>query len=555
MEVMKFKNLINGFIFTMLCIAIASCKKDEFDPSVNLSRQFVPASLKIVSGETQVQLTWSRSLFTSSSDSVTYTVLVSTDSTFAATSQIITKVTDTAGIVLTDDDLAVKQKYFALIKANGFSTTADSKWGRSPAFSITGEQIFSPVLASETKDKSVILRWRNTENLTRIALKSITGAAMDIALTPSDIEESFKLINGLTPLTSYVAEIYQGTKLKGTTSFSTPEPSIFTLILEAGDDLNAAVSSAATGDVIGLNPGIYNVAENLVFAQKNVTVQSVSGNPGDTKVNFKEVVLAGTGAGVVFKGIEFDGAAYAAAYFINLVGAVGNDAGAATFSSITVDNCNIHNIANCIMRANRAANADHKINSIKFTNSKAYDISPGASYVTFTLDKLEFRTMELSNSTFYNIGRTFIAAATTLPSSAVKPSIMIENCTFNNFGSGGSNRNYLIIDANANPVDFTLRNSILANSPMAGGAIGNAALRATASTSTVSVTNNNIFKLTNGASPAVDLTFPSNATPANHKTVDLGWTAATVDFALPAASELRTSGTTGGPIGDPRWAK
>lgn len=555
MKGMKFNNLINGFLFTVLCIIIASCKKDEFDPSVNLSRQFVPASLKIVSGETQVQLTWSRSLFTSSSDSVTYTVLVSTDSTFAATSQIITKVTDTAGVILTDDDLAVKQKYFALIKANGSGTTADSKWGRSSAFSITGEQIFSPVLASEIKAKSVTLRWRNTANLTKINLKPLSGPAIEIALTPSDVAESFKLIDGLTPLTSYVAEIFQGTKLKGTTSFSTPEPSIFTLILEPGDDLIAAVSNAAAGDVIGLNPGTYNVAENLVFAQKNITVQSVSGNPEDTKVNFKEIVLAGTGAGVMLKGIEFDGATYAAAYFINLVGAVGNDGGAAMFSSVTVDNCNIHNVANCVMRANRAANGDHKINSIKFTNSKAFDISPGASYVTFTLEKLEFKTMELSNSTFYNVGRTFISAGTTLPSSAAKPSILIENCTFNNFGSGGNNRNYLILDANANPIDFTLRNSILANSPMAGGAIGNAALRATASTATVSVTNNNIFKLTNGASPAVDLTFPSYATPANQKNIDLGWTAATVDFALPASSELRTSGTTGGPVGDPRWAK
>lgn len=552
---MKIKNILNGLLFIMLCIAIASCKKDEFDPSVDLSRQFLPTELKIDAKETQVRISWSRALFTTSSDSVSYTVLVSTDSTFASTSEIITKVTDTASIILTDDDLVVKQKYFALIKTNGRGTTADSKWGRTPAFSITGEQIFSPVLPSEIKDKSVILRWRNTLDLTKIRLIPATGSVMEIALTPSDITDNFKLITGLTPQTSYTAEIYQGTKLKGTTTFVTPEPSIFTVILDPGADLIAAVNDAANGDVIGLNPGVYNAEANLVFAQKNVTIQSVSGNPGDTKVNFKEVVLAGSGAGAVLKGIEFDGAAYSASYFINLVGGVGNDAGAATFSSIVVDNCNVHNLANCIMRANRAANGDHKINSIKFTNSKAYDISPGASYVTFTLEKLEFKTMELSNSTFYNIGRTFISAGTTLPSSATKPSVLIDQCTFNNFGSGGSNRNYLIIDANANPIDFVLRNSILANSPMTGGAIGNAALRATASTSMVSVTNNNIFKLTNGASPAVDLTFPNYATPANLKTIDLGWTASTTDFSLPADSDLRTSGTTGGVIGDPRWAK
>jgi len=38
-------------------------------------------------------------------------------------------------------------------------------------------------------------------------------------------------------------------------------------------------------------------------------------------------------------------------------------------------------------------------------------------------------------------------------------------------------------------------------------------------------------------------------------TTDLGWTATTTSFTLPAGSALRTASTTGGAIGDPRWAK
>ena len=539
-------------------IALAACKKEVYDSQVNLKRQFLPTNIKITSSETSVQLNWSPSLFTVPGK-VSYTVMVSIDSLFKS-NDIITKVTDTSGIKLTDDELKVRTKYFALVKANGSNSTEDSRWGLSPSFKITGEQIFSPVLAAETKDKSVVLRWRETSGLTKIVLSPAYGTPSDVILDPADIIALEKKITDLTPSTLYQAEIFAGTKSKGTTSFTTKELSIFTQVITPADNLATVVANAANGEVIGLEAGTYNVVDatnafvNLVVTQKLITLQSVSGNPNNTKVNFKEITLAGTGAGITLRGIEFDGASAVASYFINLVGSVTDNASAATFSSITVDNCNVHNLANCFIRADRAANAaDHKIGTITVTNSKAYDSSPGSTYVFFTLGKLAFQRLELSNSTFYNIGRAFIAAATTLPSGTSRPAIVIDRCTINNFGSGGTSRNYTIFDANANPVDFTLQNSIVSNAPIAGQTLGNAALRA--STSTVVITNNNMFKVTNGATPAVALTFPSTATPANQKTIDLGWTGSTTDFSLPAGSELRTSATDGGAVGDPRWVK
>jgi hypothetical protein len=551
------KNIKYFALAAFLGTLATACKKEVFDSTVQLKRQFLPTNIKITAGETAVQLNWSPALFTVPGK-VSYTVLVSTDSTFQSPG-IITKVTDTSGVKLTDDELQVRTKYFALVKANGAEGTEDSRWGLSPSFRITGEQIFSPVLATETKDKSVILRWRaGVTGLTKVVLSPANATPIEVSLNDADLTASFKIVESLSPSTLYQAEIFAGTKSKGITTFTTKEPSIFTQVITPANNLATVIANAANGEVIGLEAGTYNVVDaanafvNLVISQKLITIQSVSGNPADTKINFKEIVLAGTGAGVILRGIEFDGAAANASYFINLVGSEVNNALAATFSSITVDNCNVHNLANCFIRADRGAAAgDFKIGTIKVTNSKAYDSATGSTYVFFTLGKLAFERLELTNSTFYNMGRAFIAAGTTLPTSVARPVVLIDRCTINNFGSGGTGRNYTIFDASANPVDFTLQNSIVANTPIAGQTLGNAALRGTAST--LVVTNNNMFKVTNGATPAVALTFP--IVPTNQKTVDLGWTGATTDFSLPASSELRTSATDGGAVGDPRWVK
>jgi hypothetical protein len=50
------------------------------------------------------------------------------------------------------------------------------------------------------------------------------------------------------------------------------------------------------------------------------------------------------------------------------------------------------------------------------------------------------------------------------------------------------------------------------------------------------------------------MSFASYVQMSNNQTIDLGWTNATTDFTLPAASPLKTASTTNGPIGDPRWA-
>jgi hypothetical protein len=421
---------------------------------------------------------------------------------------------------------------------------------------ITGEQILFTPLDAELKDKSVTLRWRPTNGLTRIVLTPAGGSAETITLTADDLSASLKLIENLSALTTYTAAIYAGNVRKGILTFTTKEPSIYTIVLNPGDDLVATVAAAANGDLIGLNPGTYNCVDgggafvNLVVEQKMVSIASVSGNPNDTKVNYREVTLKGTGAGVRLQGIGFDGLAAGAnsLYFLNLVG-LNSDSEAADFGNIEVNNCLVSNMGNCFFRGNRAANNAHKIDTIRVINSIVSDSRYLNAYTFFTMEKLEFESVELINSTFNRLGRAFIGFSTNI-TLGTPPRILIDQCTINSVGRDG--RNNFLVDLNANTLNLTISNSIIANTPMPGQTTGTSLVRA--GSAVALLRNSNYFNLSDGAATPTALSFPAQVSQQNVTTENLGWTNDTNDFTLPAASPLRTASSSGGPIGDPRWA-
>ncbi|WP_170113600.1 DUF4957 domain-containing protein [Mucilaginibacter yixingensis] len=525
-----------------LLAGLAGCKKMNTSDISGPERLFKPGAVKVSAGQTAAQVTWTNSILTSGGK-YTYTAQFSRDTTFATVD--FTMKSDTTGVTATNDSLKVRTKYWVRVKTNAYQNQPESKWAESSAFQISGEQYFLAVRELEIKETSVTLRFTNTPGLSKITLTPAQGAATDVALSAADLTAGLKVITGLNANTAYNAELYAGTKSKGYTTFTTLPLTVYTTILNAGADLNAAVSAAANGDVIGLNPGTYTAsATNTIFLLKNVTIKSTSGNPSDTKVLFKEFTLKGNGAGLKLSGIECDGAG-TAAYFINLTGAVA-DADAATFSNVTVENCYVHNITTCFLRANRAALAAHKIDYIKVTNTVAYD-NAVSSYDFFTLDKLTFNSLSVTKSTFYNLSRSLVNSTTTQPAGTPAPSISFDRCTINNLGTDASK--YVLVDVNANPATIAFTNCIMGNVPRSGG-VAAAAIRGSASTITFS--NNNEFKFVTTPGGTTAITLPTNA--AFNQTVDPGWTATTTDFTLAQDSPLRIASPTAGPIGDPRWA-
>jgi Domain of unknown function (DUF4957)/Domain of unknown function (DUF5123)/Tissue factor len=544
--------LLTGVLFVLT----VSCEK-TLNTDVNLPRPFTLTDVDIKAAETQVVISWPASLFSAGKE-VTYTVQVSKDQTFQTVDKEVN--TDTTTVTFTDAQLTTKQTYYARVKVISATGVDSKQWIVSSSFMITGEQLFLPVLDAELKDKTVILRWKAATGLTKIVITPNGGAAVDVLLDATDLANGFKLISSLTGSTQYTAEIFKVAVTKGQITFTTKAPSIFTKTITPADNLVAVVAAAVNGDVIGLEDGTYNSVDglgaftNLVISGKTISLQSVSGDPAKVKVNYKEITLKGTGAGLTIKSIEFDGAPSTASgqqalYFINVTG-LNADGEAATLTNLTVENCRVHDMGNTFMRANRGtANGDHKIGAITIKNSLIYNSAKiNNNYSLLQINKLQFASISVTNSTLYNIGRAFVdwdANFAVTP----RPTILVDHTTINNFGMAAMT--FILFDVNTNDVDVTMQNSIFMNAPYPGETVGSL-IRAT--NAVIKIINSNYTKLTDGQAAPVALTIPANVTLTSNQAIDLGWTAATTDFTLPAASPLRTASTTGGAIGDPRWA-
>lgn len=526
-----------------------ACKKKE--QLLGPVRQFMPSGdVTARNGETSVTITWKEAINADTSKT-SYTVIVSRDSLFTNGPEF-TYMTDTAGIILYDTQLTIKTVYYAQIKTNAADPSLDSKWLASKGFQIVGEQIFLPVSDVDLKHNSVILRWKYAADVTRITLTPAGGSPVNIDLTQTDIDSTFRYIDAITPVTSYKAQIFAGTKEKGFVDFTTKEVPIYAFVLTPEDNLVTVLDTCSPNILIGLEPGIYestNTTNNLTVKSKMVSLASVSNNPNDTKVFFKEITLKGTGAGISLKGIDFDASAAGGLYFINLTG-LAADADDATFTKVSVENCIVRNYLNCFIRANRGTAAgSHKIDSITVNNCIIKDNTLTNFYTEFQLTKLQFKSLSVTNSTFSNVGQNLLEMSTALPAGTPIPVATFDRITVNNFGANAKR----LFDANTNPVLLTITNSILGNTPRSG-TLSADLIRASGSGTAVNFSYNNYFKLTTGSAP---LTIPASTAALTTQTgnlqIDLEWTAATTSFVVPAASPLQTASSTGGLIGDPRW--
>lgn len=533
-------------VLVLIAATLNACKKSEDQPD-EPARLFKPSEVKITAGETKAKLTWTVPIM-ATGKVLKYNIDFSTDSTFATVKYSATS--DTAGVTVTEDNIPVRTKFYARVKAAATADQPESKYVRSSVFQLTGTQLFSAVRDNDIKETNVTLRFTPTVGLSTIVLTPINGNAVTATLNAADALAGVKLISGLTAGTPYSAELFADTKSKGLVIFTTLAPTNYTVRLNPGDDLATAITNAADGATIGLNPGTYTLATASFITRKTITIKSTSGNPSDTKVNYKEIDIEGTGAGITLSGIEFDGTAGASLYFLNFIGSQASNGSAATFTSVVVDNCIAHGSTTAFLRGDRGTAArDFKITNITVNNSMVYDmgLNGSSAYYTLHVNKMQFNTIAVSKSTFYNAGPGLVSASTTYTGDVV-PTVAVTNSTFNGFGG---NAKYALLDASANPIRFTIQNSIMANTPKSG-TVNAAAIRATGAGNTLAISNSNYFNLSSALTGGTALNFGTAALTSN-QTINLGWTPTTTDFTLPAASPLRTAGSTGGAIGDPRW--
>jgi hypothetical protein len=535
-KTMKTNKIFITLIFVLSILSLTNCK-DEFKviKTLNVDAAFSPTALTVsIVNFTQASFSW---IQIGKAESYTLEFFENATLSFTGTPYKVIEGIKFNELPYIAEGFEGNTTYSVRLKAIG-NGIGDSKYV-STTFTTGVEQIFLPLYSSQITETSALFKWKVTPGITRILITPVAGGtAITIPINASAAAAGQINATGLTQNTNYDARIYSGTVSRGMLAFTTQANSVATQTVTPADDLATIIANAPNNAVIGLQPGTYDLtALNTEIISKTITLQSVSKNPNNTKVNFKQFNVKGTGAGLKFTGIEFDGTTIAD-YFINVVG-LNSDGEAAIFKSIIVENCKVRGTKNCLIRANRGGNNAHKFDDIKFENDILYD-NGVSSYAYFIMDKSEFKTFVVTNSTIYNSARQFISWATNI-TTAVTPLITVDHITLNAFGSGG--RNYIILDANGNTVTFNMTNSIVANTPK-DATVGTSGFRGSG---TLNFNNNNYFNLNTGGGLQVSVT------GANNKTIDLGWTLTTTTFALPAGSVLRTAGTANDPIGDPRW--
>ncbi|MEO6521343.1 MAG: DUF4957 domain-containing protein [Mucilaginibacter sp.] len=545
----------------VVLLVLSACVKsfDGIVDDASTNRPFLPGSFGVKTAKDSAVFSWTAPVL-SSGKRYTYTVDISQDSSFHSID--LTKTVDTLGFVVVEPTLAVAKKYYARLVVNPFKGSDSSRYYYlSKSFTINGLNYLRVIRDYEINPTTALIHWyvnANTTNIDKIVLSVNGSVATTFTISPTEIAAGSKLLNNLTPNTKYTLQLFAGAKSRGIMSFTTPNTVTYTKTLSAGGDLVGAINAAADGDVIGLNPGTYTLGTSVfTITGKSVSIRSTSNNAADTKINVREIDLAGNGAGLILAGVEINGNYTGTSFgvqFLNLRGlvAVGDPT---NFADVKLDNCIIHDYTRCLILGNNATTVNtHTIKSYIINNCIIYNIDKAgtSTYYNISLEKTLLNSFSITKSTFYNMGTGLFNMGTALAASAIVPVITVDYCTFNNFGGGSK---YLFIDANTNKISYALRNSILANSPQAGTTQVNAS-RSTGSGSTNDFLNNNYFNLySNGAnSTPLILTGLNQVGSLN---INLGWTATTQTFslqALPSTSPIFTASTSGSTIGDPRWA-
>jgi Domain of unknown function (DUF5123)/Domain of unknown function (DUF4957)/Tissue factor len=479
----KIRNSLSGVLTgALLVLLVASCQK-HYDPNFSLPRQFKPGDITVTAGETSATLTWLASLFAPHATS--YTVQVSQDSTFAGT-VVFTATVTSPTVVVTDSVLKVRQPYFARVKANTNGSTTESGWVTSSRFSITGEQIFLSLSASDIIDNGVRLKWKTTAGLTNIVITPLNGTPFTVNLTPADITAEQKIISGLSANTNYSAEIFIGTKSKGYVTFTTAAPLSGNLV----DLRNITGRPSVLSDTLPLIPDnsivilkrgdTYTISATLNLGR---SVKIISGadlaNPNQAIISLPanfNVTAGSTIDHFDFQDVALIATDYTAKYVFNI-------SNACTINRIDFESCRIEKMRGvCRLQAATIAVSNYIVNNCIIDSISNYGI------ITIDAATCKADNISIKNSTIYKTERGVINTKQTLGST----SVVIDNCTFNEAPFGNQTASFFVDYSTFNVTNgISITNCIFGRGKINGTSIDVRDVRAGTST-TITSSNNYI---------------------------------------------------------------
>ncbi|WP_181307032.1 DUF5123 domain-containing protein [Rufibacter sp. XAAS-G3-1] len=438
----------------LLGLGMVSCKED--DEELGGMRMFQPGGeISSSSGESSVTLTWETPANTVAG-TTTYTVEIAKDTLFQ-TPVILTAQTDTATITFTEEQLTIKELYYARVKTNAREDgREESKWLTSSRFSIRGAQLFvnNPVNSEDLTDRGVRLKFISRTELTRVVLTPLGGGTpIVVNLTPANLSSGTILVDNLASGTTYIAEIFAGTKSRGTTTLRTKDPLAGILVDLRGftnrpSVLQDTLTQIPNGSTVILRRGMTYTIASEVNLDKSVTITSGTDltEPELASIYFTSNFNIAAGSNidrVTFRDVILTGSDATAKYVFNI-----NKA--STIKAMTFENVRAGKFRGLV----RTQASPVIINNFTVNNSVLDSLG---SYGVLTVDVAtsQVQNIIISNSTIYKAEKVIVSRNNST-------SVLIENVTVNEApASGGYLVDYSTTGTNSVTNGIKIRNSIL----------------------------------------------------------------------------------------------
>jgi len=421
---MKLSNILFPALFIAAAVLCAvSCQED--DDVAETGRLFRPTlNGDIVAQGNRISVAWQNIKAAAS-----YTAEISRD-TFKTIDQSVE--IDTNAIEF--EDLEWSTLYQIQVKANAGDAANDSRM--SNLGSAKTEKfptiLITPVL-SDLSDVGVRVRWQTSgEPVTSIRVLSTPDNTLlqEITLTPADVAAGERVIDGLTPLTTYRVELYSNTTIRGYDNYSTKASvkegdNIIDLTGITGKPgiLADTILDVASGSTIVLKRGeIYNIA-SAVNLDRSVTIISdldLNADPASIYFTSNFNFLANSVVdSVVFRDVHLYSDNYTSRYVFNV-------SNPCTIGRISFQNCHAEIFRGLV----RLQTAVINVTGFEVANSTLDSLS---NYGVLAVDNVNCKvnTVKIYNSTLYKLEKV-------ITSKQNSQSVVLENCTFNEAPLGGN---------------------------------------------------------------------------------------------------------------------
>ena len=369
--------------FLVSALSFSGCK-DPMDEitAIDVNRAFSPTDLTaIVVNKTGVKLTWDK---VKNADS--YTVEIYDNADFSGTpAKSVSDITfDQVPYTITGLDGDIE--YSVRVKAVG-NGIDDSKW-ITATFTTDPEQIFQEINTDKLEATSVTLNWTAGETATTIVL---TPGDITHTVTSGEITAGEATITGLTGETTYTAKLMNGTKVRGTITFTTLLDVGDAIIVNPSDDLATIISNAAGGETFALTAGTYTINSKIDITK---TISLKGAVPSSKPIIQGIAFNVKAGAGLTLKDLVLDGSTAGSTQLVNY----DEDLPSGMYGNLTIQGCEVTSYTKGFVYINKAV----LMETMTMSDNLIHDITcSGGGFIDFR--KGFGKTFLFENNTVYNI--------------------------------------------------------------------------------------------------------------------------------------------------------